>query len=93
MSMMRVRRTVSSVPTVSKPGVSRGTICGAKMATIAARLTSASSIRLSTVETTRQARCSSSRANRPARTGIIAEDSAPAATSWKIVSGRRNAAK
>ena len=33
-SMIRVRRTVSSVPTASKPGVMIGTICGAKIATI-----------------------------------------------------------
>ena len=40
-----------------------------------------------TVDTTRHARASSSVANRPATIGISADDSAPAATSWKIRSG------
>ena len=51
------------------------------------------SIRLITVETTRQARCRSSVVNSPDTIGIRADDSAPAATSWKIRSGMRNAAK
>ena len=51
------------------------------------------SIRLMTVETTRHACDSSSAANSAETTGISADDSAPAATSWKIRSGRRNAAK
>ena len=53
--MIRVSRTVSSWPTASKPGVKMGTICGAKIATIAASAESDSSITLSTVETTRHA--------------------------------------
>jgi len=70
-----------------------GTICGAKTATTTDRLKSTRSMTLSTVETTRHARVSSLRLNSPARTGIIAELNAPAATSWKIASGMRNAAK
>ena len=46
-----------------------------------------------TVETTRHAWASSSFANSPATTGIIADDSAPAATSWNRKSGMRKAAK
>ena len=45
------------------------------------------------VETTRQARACSSVASRPATTGISADERAPAATSWNIRSGIRNAAK
>ena len=92
-SMIRVRRTVSSVLTMSKPGVMIGTITGAQIATMIENTTSSSSMKLSTVDTTRHARSSSLCVNRPASTGISAEPSAPAATSWKIASGRRKAAK
>ena len=51
------------------------------------------SISVVTLDTTRQARASSSFARRPATIGIIADDSAPAATSWNRKSGIRNAAK
>ena len=59
--------------TASKPGVKIGTICGAKMATIDRQRDERESIMLSTVETTRHARSSSSRVKSPASTGIIAE--------------------
>ena len=49
-------------------------------------------MRFATVEATRQARSSSPRAWSPARTGMSAELRAPAATSWKMKSGIRNAA-
>ena len=91
--MIRVRRTVSSVATASKPGVMMGTISGAKMATMTDAVKRTMSITLSTVDTTRHARSSSLRLNKPASTGIMAELNAPAATSWKIASGMRNAAK
>ena len=58
-----------------------------------ARIARPMSIRLMTVETTRQARGRSSVVNRPDTIGMSADDSAPAATSWKIRSGSRNAAK
>ena len=52
------------------------------------------SIRLMTVDTTRQARALARRSRAgPTTIGISADDSAPAATSWKIRSGIRNAAK
>ena len=50
------------------------------------------SIRLATVETTRQARADPSVASRPDTIGISADERAPAATSWKMRSGIRNAA-
>ena len=70
-----------------------GTRTGANTSTSSARTASALSISVVTVETTRHARASSSFANSPATTGIIADDSAPAATSWNRKSGIRNAAK
>ena len=70
-----------------------GTSTGANTRTSSARTASALSMSVVTVETTRQARASSLVANRPATTGIIADDSAPAATSWNRKSGIRNAAK
>jgi hypothetical protein len=70
-----------------------GTIWGAKTATSAANIARAISIMLSTVDTTRQARSSSLRLKRPASTGTMADESAPAATSWKMASGSLNAAK
>ena len=52
------------------------------------------SMRLMTVETTRQAATPRSPVANSAETiGMSADDSAPAATSWKIRSGIRNAAK
>ena len=51
------------------------------------------SIRFVTVDTTRQARSASPRASSVAMIGIRADARAPAATSWKIRSGIRNAAK
>ena len=60
---------------------------------IAPSSSSAASIRFVTVATTRQARCSSSDSSRLATIGMIADESAPAATSWKIRSGSRNAAR
>ena len=53
----------------------------------------AMSMRFVTVDTTRHARCSPSLSMTLARTGMSADDSAPAATSWNIRSGSRNAAK
>ena len=46
-----------------------------------------------TVDTTRQARSASPRASSVAMVGIRADARAPAATSWKIRSGIRKAAK
>ena len=46
-----------------------------------------------TVDTTLQARSFAPFATSPDTIGIRADDSAPAATSWKIRSGIRNAAK
>ena len=46
-----------------------------------------------TVETTRQARARSLVVNSAETMGISADDRAPAATSWKIRSGIRKAAK
>ena len=51
------------------------------------------SMRLMTVETTRQARGASLAVNSAVTIGIRADDSAPAATSWKMRSGIRKAAK
>ena len=50
-------------------------------------------MRLMTVETTRHARACSLVVNRAETIGISADDSAPAATSWKMRSGIRKAAK
>ena len=70
-----------------------GTIHGAPTAMAVERMTRATSIRVAMVDTTRHERASSSLAMRPATTGMSAELSAPAATSWKTRSGIRNAAK
>ena len=51
------------------------------------------SMRFVTVDTMRQARWSPSDAKMPEMTGMSAEDTAPAATSWNMRSGIRNAAK
>ncbi len=51
------------------------------------------SMRLMTVDTTRQACDSSSPASSAETIGMSADDKAPAATSWKIRSGSRKAAK
>ena len=51
------------------------------------------SIRLMTVDTTRQARACSLVVNSADTIGMSADDRAPAATSWKIRSGMRKAAK
>ena len=91
--MIRVSSMVLSSCAPSNPGVMSGTMTGARMKKPTARTTSPMSIRLMTVETTRQARACSSVANRPDTIGMSADDSAPAATSWKMRSGIRNAAK
>ena len=91
-SMIRVSSTGLGLGRV-EPGVISGTIHGAPMANATARTRSAASIRFVTVEATRHARRSSSRARRPASTGMSAEESAPAATSWNMRSGMRKAAK
>ena len=92
--MIRVSSTVRSELHGVEAGGDDGTIAGAKTSDDhgedeRARRASGSS----TVETTRQARVVLVVASRPATTGISADDSAPAATSWKIRSGSRNAAK
>ena len=92
MSMRRVSSTVSAVVSASKPGTRRGTTAGAKMARSTASTSSTPSIRLRTVEATRQARSRSPWAVSPASTGTRAEAMAPAATSWKTRSGIRKAA-
>ena len=92
-SMTRVRSTVSAVCAASNPGVIAGTTAGAKTRSRLPRIASPTSIRFVTLETTRQARSSSSWARSVAIVGIRAEARAPAATSWKIMSGIRNAAK
>ena len=51
------------------------------------------SIRLAIVEITRQVRASSPVARRAVAIGMIADDNAPAATSWNIRSGSRKAAR
>jgi len=66
---------------------------GARMNSVTARTVSAMSIRLITVDTTRQARDSSPPTSSAETIGMSADDNAPAATSWKIRSGRRKAAK
>ena len=58
-----------------------------------ARMARAMSMRLATVDTTRHARADPSVASRLETIGMSADDRAPAATSWKIRSGMRNAAK
>ena len=58
-----------------------------------ARTVIATSRRFASVATTRHAWARSPAANRPETTGMSAEPIAPAATTWKIRSGTRNAAK
>ena len=65
---------------------------GAKMASRAERTSIMPSMRLVTVEATRQARSRSPPVSRPDSTGMSEEAMAPAATSWKTRSGMRNAA-
>ena len=92
-SMTRVRSTVEEICAASKPGVIAGTTAGAKTRRSPARTASPASMRFVTVETTRHARSSSPWATSVAIVGISADARAPAATSWKIMSGIRNAAK
>ncbi len=92
-SMIRVSSIVWSSLGPLKPGVMIGTTTGARMNSATAKTSRAISIRLITVETTRQARARSSVVNSAEMIGISADDRAPAATSWKIRSGIRNAAK
>ena len=92
-TMIRVRSVVWASCWSSKPGAMIATSCGASTRTIAARTSSAESISVVTVDTTRHARASSSVANSAVITGISAEDRAPAATSWNRKSGILNAAK
>ena len=84
---------VRSSCTGPKPGVMAPTICGAKMNIATPRTASPMSIRLMTVDTTRHARGISLAVNSAVTIGIRADDNAPAATSWKMRSGTRNAAK
>ncbi len=91
-SMIRVSSIVRSRRPWSKPGVIAGTSTGAASQTTTASTSSSAIIRFATVEATRQARPSSPPAWSPARTGMSAELRAPAATSWKMKSGIRNAA-
>ncbi len=92
MSIIRVSSTVSWVVGWSKPGTSKGTIEGAKMAKTVAKVMRAANIRLMTVDATRQARSCSPWAMRPDNTGISADAMAPAATSSNVRSGIRKAA-
>ena len=91
--MIRVSSTVWAHWASVNPGVIAGTIDGAATNMIAARTSRIASMRFATVEATRQARDSASVSSSPAMTGMSADDSAPAATSWKMRSGIRNAAK
>ena len=90
--MIRVSSVVSASSASSKPGVITATSCGATSSTRPTSTSRTDSISVATVDTTRHARASSSVANSDAITGISAEDSAPAATSWNSRSGIRNAA-
>ena len=92
-SMIRVSSMVWSSLAPSKPGVMNGTTTGARMNRATAKTISPMSMRLMTVETTRHARACSLVVNSAETIGISADDSAPAATSWKMRSGIRNAAK
>ena len=92
-TMIRVSSVVRARLSASKPGVIVATSPGASSSTTAARIASVPSISVVTLDTTRHARASSSFASSPAMIGIIADDSAPAATSWNRKSGIRNAAK
>ena len=92
MSMKRVSSTVSCVVSSSKPGTRKGTTTGARTASRRLATSSTPSMRLSTVDATRQARSRSPCAERLASTGTRAEAMAPAATSWKTRSGMRKAA-
>ena len=92
-SMIRVSSIVRSRRIPAQPGVIAGTISGAATNATTASTSSATSISDVTVDTIRQARASSSVANSPDTIGMSAELSAPAATSWKIRSGSRKAAK
>ena len=80
--MIRVSWIVVSVPAASKPGVITGTIWGAQMNTTTANTTRPASIRLMTVDATRQARRGAPSAMRVVSTGMSADPTAPAATSW-----------
>ena len=91
-SMIRVSSTVRSAAAGSKPGVISGTRTGAATNASAPRTASARSIRFVTVDATRHARAVAPVARSPERIGIRADPSAPAATSWNIASGMRNAA-
>ena len=91
-NIIRVSSTVRSVVASSKPGTSRGTSDGARTKSRIASSSSTPSMRLSTVEATRQARGLSPCSMSPERTGMSAEVMAPAATSSKMRSGMRKAA-
>ncbi|OGO52383.1 MAG: hypothetical protein A2V84_10500 [Chloroflexi bacterium RBG_16_70_13] len=93
MSMIRVRSVVLARPASSKPGASARTSSGAPTKAATASTDIATRRRLASVPTTRQAWARSPLARRPARTGMSAEPMAPAATSWKMRSGTRKAAK
>ena len=92
-SMIRVNSMVRASSASPNPGVMTGTMTGARMNNPMARIARPISMRLITVDTTRQARADSLVVNRAETIGISAEESAPAATSWKMRSGKRNAAK
>ena len=92
-SMIRVSSTVLASCDPSKPGVIARTKSVAQMNPASASTSSPASMRLMSVDTTRQARAESPFAMRPLTIGTTAEATAPAATSWKIRSGMRNAAK
>ena len=92
-SITRVSSIVRWIWSGLKWAVITGTRTGAAIATITARTSRAASIRVATVEATRQARASWPVASRPATTGMRAELRAPAATSWKMKSGIRKAAR
>ena len=91
-SMIRVSSTVCCSPASSKL-TNAGTRTGAAIATRIASTSSTASTSVVTVEATRHARASWSWACSPDTIGTRAADRAPAATSWNIRSGSRNAAK
>ena len=92
-SIQRVSSISRASFVASGLGAIMGTMVGAANHTRIASGMSASIIRLAIVATTRFARTSSPFASRAETTGTRAEPTAPAATSWKSVSGIRKAAR
>ena len=92
-SINRVRKIVVSTCGGCHDGTMSGTRTGAASQVTAASGASTTIIRFVRVDTRRRAPSSSPRAMSSDATGTTAEPMAPAATSWKSVSGIRNAAQ